>query len=1276
MDDGEQSVIANFTDIPVRVRLQGPSSENGTGRVEVLYHGHWGTICDDGWDIRDATVVCRQLGYRDVVRTLQKNDVPSGSGQIWLSYVSCSGDERNITNCSYNGWGKTHCSHHQDAGVECTNTDFTGIPVTVRLQGPSSANGTGRVEVLYHGYWGTICDYGWDIRDARVVCRQLGYQDAVRSLQRNEVLSGSGQIWLSGVSCAGSEQNITNCSHGGWGNHRCSHQKDVGVECTKTDFTGIPVTVRLQGLSSKNGTGRVEVFYHGYWGTICDYRWDMKDAKVVCRQLGYPDVAKILQRNEVPSGSEQIWLDNVNCTGEEQNISSCSHPGWGIYGCDHSQDAGVECSTTEFTATPVRLRLQGPLSANGTGHVEVLHHGYWGAICARGWDRENARVVCRQLGYDPDGAKTFQWNLVAPAPGPLWLKNVRCIGNEQNITSCSYDGWGFTSCSSDGVAGVHCYTIDFTGVAVRLRLQGPLGTNGAGRVEVLYHGYWGTICDRRWDINDARVVCRQLGYRYVVRTLQRNDVPSGSGLIWLSDLYCTGNEQNISSCSHDGWGSHRCSHNEDAGVHCTNTDFTGVPVKLRLQGPLSASGTGRVEIFLYDFAVVLQGPLSSTGTGRVEVFYNGRWGTICEEGWDLKDARVVCRQLGYKDAARVLHDGQVPSGSGPIWLSDVDCKGEEKSIATCSHKGWGSNHCSRRRDVGVECTTKDFTDTPVSIRLQGPSSRNGTGRVEVFYHGYWGTICDYTWDMRDARVVCRQLGYQDVAGVLRRGEVPSGSGQVWLARLACTGKEQNITSCSHSGWGVDPCSHREDAGVICSTTDLSATPVGLRLQGPLSTKGIGRVELSYRGYWGTICDSGWDMRDARVVCRQLGYKDAARILQRSEVPSGSGQIWLFNVTCTGEEQNISSCSHRGWGISYCDHSLDAGVECSTTEFTATPVRLRLQGPLSANGTGHVEVLHHGYWGAICARGWDRENARVVCRQLGYDPDGAKTFQWNLVAPAPGPLWLKNVRCIGNEQNITSCSYDGWGFTSCSSDGVAGVHCYTIDFTGVAVRLRLQGPLGTNGAGRVEVLYHGYWGTICDRRWDINDARVVCRQLGYRYVVRTLQRNDVPSGSGLIWLSDLYCTGNEQNISSCSHDGWGSHRCSHNEDAGVHCTNTDFTGVPVKLRLQGPLSANGSGRVEVLYHGFWGTICDHGWDMRDARVVCRQLGYPGAVRALHSQQVPSGSGQIWLNEVSCTGKEENITSCPHYGWGVHNCVHDEDAGVECSTIDPTGHSIAV
>lgn len=105
-------------------------------------------------------------------------------------------------------------------------------------------------------------------------------------------------------------------------------------------------------------------------------------------------------------------------------------------------------------------------------------------------------------------------------------------------------------------------------------------------------------------------------------------------------------------------------------------------------------------------------------------------------------------------------------------------------------------------------------------------------------------------------------------------------------------------------------------------------------------------------------------------------------------------------------------------------------------------------------------------------------------------------------------------------------------------------------------------------------------------------------------------------------------------------------------------------IPIAIRLQGQLSANGTGRVEVLYNEQWGTICDDGWDMNDANVTCRQLGYEHAARALKGNDVPHGSGQIWLHEVDCNGREQDLNSCSHTGWGVHDCKHEEDAGVEC------------
>ncbi|XP_028399560.1 scavenger receptor cysteine-rich type 1 protein M130-like [Dendronephthya gigantea] len=225
--------------------------------------------------------------------------------------------------------------------------------------------------------------------------------------------------------------------------------------------------------------------------------------------------------------------------------------------------------------------------------------------------------------------------------------------------------------------------------------------------------------------------------------------------------------------------------------------------------------------------------------------------------------------------------------------------------------------------VGIFFVVYQNEGASIRIRLRGPLEADGTGRVEVLHNGQWGTICHDEWDFRDARVACRQLGYIDAVRALYHGkQVPSGSGQIWLDDVACTGKEQNISSCSHKGWGVNNCKHAEDVGVECETS--------IRLRGPSKAYGTGRVEVLHNGRWGTICDDGWDIRDARVACRQLGYPDAVRALNRDQVPSGSGQIWLDGVACTGKEQNMARCLHRGWGVNGCFHAQDVGVECSTT----------------------------------------------------------------------------------------------------------------------------------------------------------------------------------------------------------------------------------------------------------------------------------------------------------------------------------------------------------
>jgi len=123
-------------------------------------------------------------------------------------------------------------------------------------------------------------------------------------------------------------------------------------------------------------------------------------------------------------------------------------------------------------------------------------------------------------------------------------------------------------------------------------------------------------------------------------------------------------------------------------------------------------------------------------------------------------------------------------------------------------------------------------------------------------------------------------------------------------------------------------------------------------------------------------------------------------------------------------------------------------------------------------------------------------------------------------------------------------------------------------------------------------------------------------------------------------------------------------------------------IPPPLRL-----TNGGnqyeGRVEVFYNGQWGTVCDHNWDIVDARykyselrfshscfcicsVVCRQLGFGNALNAYTDNYFSNGSFlvPIWLDEVQCSNRDHYLSGCSHSGWGNNNCGHHEDAGIAC------------
>nr|XP_006812538.1 PREDICTED: deleted in malignant brain tumors 1 protein-like [Saccoglossus kowalevskii] len=1125
-----------------RLRLRGGST-SFEGRLEILHENTWGTICDDEWDIVDADVVCRelQMGYALDALTMSSGAFSEGSNRmpVHLDNVNCDGTEAKLEFCSHDHWGQHNCGHFEDAGVRCSGPDLTRLCVdtcgdgfyhrpethmcglcseicltcyrqsdncltcdeprfllssscvlecghgyfgntvtrkcepchdscrnckdgvlnnhctscydhqylrgnqcvdscdnqlsknkAVRLvAGPTEFEG--RVEVYINGEWGTVCDDGWDIHDANVVCRSLGYGKALAAVRSPAYGPGTGNILMDEVDCAGDEAELINCRQHAWGENDCGHNEDAGVRCSSTESTGWylgSVEVDKNGATGKcldhcglgywmkenkecvacnadcldcvhsandcikckspmfllknNGLGQcvtdcgttmygntidnvclpcdtmkcatcdnaptndnctscpdgqvLKIFHDGSWGTVCNDFWEMDAANISCRQLNLGHVIGLLElggTDGIVGGNERIWLDNVMCNGDETRIEDCQHKDWGDNNCNHNKDVAIRCSgpgirecritcpegfysnDEDHTCHPCFgncARCSGSsyhctacvegTYFNGTTCVEECNHGYHPnhqqQTC------EPCDDICASCRFDKSTCTSCNW--------PLYLQSVVCSGPDTSAyciaTSDCTDGYYVTPTKECGKCSPACVTCQ-NDPDHCLTCPPNRYVNSENKcVQFCEEGYYG----------------------------------DQSGQCKMCSTQCFDCVDTASKCS-------KCPPNKYLSMMNTCVDSCGT-------GYISK---GNNEIRLVGG--------SDEFEGRVEVYYNGVWGTVCDDSWHIEDATVVCRQLSLGSAISIFESSHFGPGSGPILMDDVECLGFERTLQQCSmhHLGMvtvivvikkiyyaGVDH------VCLHCaaTCKYCSNSPEECTACAePNFLYGTTCIDKCPTGYYGNTIDRECQLCDSK--CTSCFDGDSNAVCKSCNIGYA-----LIDYTC------VTECPGGQY------------VLSSILPSRPNPMLVRLNNPTSVNTYeGRVEVFYDGQWGTVCHDKWDLVDADIVCQELGYGKAlsAPLSSSYGIVSSDTPVWMDDVDCKGYEMSLTQCQHTGWGQGNCDsnHGEDAGVRCDGSSYKKPPLNMCRQ-------VREFPCERHGcYAGVECV---ELTNGKSVCLQC---PDG-------------------------------------------------------------------------------------------------------------------------------------------------------------------------------------------------------------------------------------------------------------------------------------------------